>query len=1071
MSAFVSAASWQEDISSLLPAVSLLTQLGYIYLNPDEALELRNNKRNRVVLEEVLREQLRRINNFEVKGQSYDFSDKNIDNAVTALSQHPYNAIHTTSLALYELITLGKAYEETVDGTKRSHQLKYIDFANPSNNVFHVSDEFTVDRRGVSSTRRPDIVLFCNGIPLVVIECKRPDLKGKDPMDQAISQLLKYHDEDNIPQLFCLAQLLIAVSESQAKYATTATSASFWSVWQEEDVEQQERELSKLINTPLSNEVKNSILAPRKDWQKAEMNKQWNRDSRLVTEQDKTLYSLTRPERLLDLIKTFIVFDAKIKKIARYQQYFAVKATVDWVQNTNVTGEKRNGGVIWHTTGSGKSLTMFMMAKALAKDAGILSPKVILVTDRVDLDVQIRDTFKGCFHGDADPVMQAKSGRHLAELVASGKGEIITTIIDKFEMAAKEKISDDSKDIFILVDESHRSQYGTANALMRNVFPNACYLGFTGTPLLKKDKSTADKFGGFIHKYTMRQAVRDGAVRPLFYEGRDSEFRNTEKVDRWFEEITEDLNDKEKADLKRKFKSAEPIYNATERMAEIALDISKHFKFFRGDSSLKGQFAVSSKANAIAYRKLLRDFEISAEVIVSPPDEREGSTEVNQIDSDTVQDFWKKMMATHGSPKKYQDSLIEQFKGEGEPHMLIVVDKLLTGFDAPRNTVLYIDKRLKEHSILQAIARVNRVFEGKEYGLVVDYRGIFGEMNEALDMYDALEAEGFEREDVEDTLTSTQEEIDKLAERHTHVWDVFKTVEDTSDRTAMQLHLRPEDVREDYYDTLKSFTKTLQLALANANWHRTTSEKDKKRYNNDLKIFLNLRSSVRKIYGEAVDYSDYDARIRAMVAKYIGADEVQQIIKRTSVFAVDEFAKEIDEFEGDAAKAEAMAARMKKAITERMDEDPAFYKKLSEMIQSAIDAHMQKRIDDAELLKQQTEVLELMQTKGVNLVPEKVRDSDEARAYYGLFKEGLTDTFDTQEDLTDHYADLAAKVKEIIGQHKVRDWSRKDDIKKRMQMDIDDLFYDFQKSTGLKVDFKKIDNIMNQLFITAGRYD
>ena len=448
---------------------------------------------------------------------------------------------------------------------------------------------------------------------------------------------------------------------------------------------------------------------------------------------------------------------------------------------------------------------MVLLAKALVREKTILNPKIILVNDRVDLDIQLKDTFNDC---GTQPI-QARNGKHLLELLNLPKAEIITTVIDKFDTVAREKGINPSPNIFVLVDESHRSQYGQIHAKMRNVFPHACYIGFTGTPLLKKDKSTAQKFGGFIHSYTMPKAVSDKAVVPIVYEGRESEFQNTEAVDKWFERITADLNPEQKADLKRKFKSAEPLYEADARMAEVAYDISEHFaKHFKG-TGLKGQFATSSKRAAITYQRLINDWgKVRAAVIISPPDTREDNDSVNEADLSEVQRFWKDMMAIYGTPKQYQDKLIEKFKGgdgEDAPDLVIVVDKLLTGFDAPRNAVLYIDKRLKEHNILQAIARVNRVFEDKAYGLVIDYRGIFGEMNQALEIYAALEREGFDREDIEGALVDMRVEIAKLPTLHAAMWDVFKGVTNRQDHESLQQWLQPQDRRDEFYQCLREF--------------------------------------------------------------------------------------------------------------------------------------------------------------------------------------------------------------------------------------------------------------------------
>ncbi len=466
-----------EDLSSLLPALQLFQQMGYVYLPPLEALRLRGGMKSNAVLEEVLTAQLHKLNKITFKGQEYPFTDANIAKAVQEIAHQPFDSLMTNNEAIYDLLTLGKSLEQTIDGYTRSYSLHYIDWKNPENNVFHVTDEYEVERRHSKQTRRPDIVVFVNGIPLVVIECKRPDLK--DAMKEAISQHLRNQKSDEIPELFTFSQLLLALSQNQAMYATTDTPLKFWAVWKEEEPF---TELESLINIPLSADQKALMLSERDAYQRAAMEKIWQSGSRLLSPQDDALYSLLRKDRLLELVYQYIVYDNRIKKICRYQQYFAIRATLARV--TKQRGDsRRQGGVIWHTTGSGKSLTMVMLAKALALDPAIENPKIVLVTDRVDLDDQIYGTFRAC----GKHVVQATSGEHLIEMIAGNKANIITTIIDKFETATtKRKIKDESANIFVLVDESHRSQYGVSHAKMHNVFPNACYIGFTGTPLLKQ---------------------------------------------------------------------------------------------------------------------------------------------------------------------------------------------------------------------------------------------------------------------------------------------------------------------------------------------------------------------------------------------------------------------------------------------------------------------------------------------------------------------------------------------------------------------------------------------------------
>jgi len=1061
----MAAHDYLEDLSSLLPSVSLLDKLGYRYLTPSENLALRSGRTSKLILESVLKEQLQKFNSITFKGNQYAFSEGNIQKAVQSLADIPFDSLMNTSEQVYDLLTLGKSMEQTIDGYTKSFSLHYIDWKHPENNVYHVCDEFVLERRNSKQTRRPDIVLFVNGIPLVVIECKRPDLKNA--AEEGISQHLRNQRSDEIPELFTYAQLLLSVSQNKALYGTTGTPAKFWASWKEEDKEGQEKCLHELVNQPAGADFKARLFAERDERQRAYMETLWQSGERLPSPQDKALHSLLRPERLLELIYQYIVFDNKEKKICRYQQYFAVGATLARVSQRKGDSQ-RPGGVIWHTTGSGKSLTMVMLAKALVLSPDIHNPKIVLVTDRVDLDDQIYKTFHAC----GKPVVQAKTGEHLIELIAHNKASIITTIIDKFESASrKRKISDASSNIFVLVDESHRSQYGVSHAKMQNVFPNACYIGFTGTPLLKKEKTTAAKFGGFIHKYTMNQAVADGAVTPLLYEGRMSELHGDQaQIDLWFERITKDLTLEQQADLKKKFRREEELSKSDQRLAEIAYDIGQHFKTnFRGTGK-KGQFAVSSKVMALRYKKYFDEFgDVSVEVVISPPDTREGNTSVDEDTLGDVQVFWKAMMAKYGSDEKYQTSIINAFKHSDDPEILIVVDKLLTGFDAPRNSVLYLDKRLKEHNILQAIARVNRLFEGKDYGLIIDYRGIFGELNEAIDTYAALENEGFDPEDVEGTLTDITEEIKLLPQRHTNVWESFKEVGNQKDLEAMQRHLEQEDRRQRFYETLALFAKTLQLALANAKFQDETPEKKIARYKDDLKYFLNLRQAVKQRYGEAIDYSSYEQQIRNMVNKYIGADAVKQLIEPVNVFAIDTFEKEIDSIEGDAAKADAIASRVKKTITEKMEEDPALYKRLSELIDEAIAEHRAKRLSDMEYLKRIRETLDELRGKTGSDLPDILAQRDEAKAYYGVIQEPLAaysvEGY-TQEDFA---AEIAVKLDDIIDGRKIRDWTRNQDVKNGMMNEVEDYLYSLKGRYELAMDLELIERITYQVLAIAER--
>ena len=353
------------------------------------------------------------------------------------------------------------------------------------------------------------------------------------------------------------------------------------------------------------------------------------------------------------------------------------------------------------------------------------------------------------------------------------------------------------------------------------------------------------------------------------------------------------------------------------------------------------------------YKKLINGWgKVRADVIISPPDTREDNDSVDESNLSDIQSFWKDMTARYGN--QYQENIIKQFKTDDpdSPDILIVVDKLLTGFDVPRNAILYIDKRLKEHNILQAIARVNRIFNGKDYGLVIDYRGIFGEMNDALEIYAALEREGFDRGDIVGALLNVQAEIAKLPTHHANLWDVFKGVTNLQDPESLQQWLQPQDRRDDFYESLRNFAKTLKLALSNAQFQSTTPETTQQRYGKDLKYFLNLRDAVKIRYAETINYAHYADQIRSMVVREIGASEFTTIIEPINIFDVERSDAEIDQFAGAAAKADAIAARIKRVATEKMEEDPILYLRLSQLIQTAIEAHRAKRLSDQDYLKE-----------------------------------------------------------------------------------------------------------------------
>ncbi len=1068
--------SFQEALISQIPALRTLQQLGYHYLTPEEVAVARQGKMGRVLLEDVLTQQLRRLNKISFKGREVSFSEENIAKAVEALRDVPFEGVVRTSEKIYDLLTLGKSLDQTFDGETKGFTLRFIDWQNPRNNIFHVTAEFEVERTGSHETRRPDIACFVNGIPFVTMECKRPEDKGA--LEQAMRQNIRNWQEGEIPHLFIYSQLVLALNKNEGSYATTGTPLKFWSKWREmNDVTAQVR---AVVNSPLRPEEHAKLFKGMFAFAQNEIEEQ-AMHGREPTGQDYLLWSLCRPERLIELARQFIIYDegGAVKKIARYQQYFAIKSTLERVRQRDAQG-KRKGGVIWQTQGSGKSLAMVLLGKALAMEESIPNPRILLVTDRIDLDEQIWKTFHQC---GKDP-QQAKTGKHLQELIADERVPVITTVLDKFRAAANasDTFKNENEDIFVLVDESHRSQYGEANIKMQKALPRACYIGFTGTPLMKKEKNTATKFGGFIEPaYTIRDAVADEAVVPLLYEGRHIlQDVNQKAVDTMFEAMCEGLNNDQKADLKRKFTQRDELNKLESRLYLIAWDVSQHFSQQWKGTGFKGQLTASGKKEALILKRFLDQFgKVSCEVVISGPGEIENTEEHQTAERDeSVEIFWKTMMSKYGTEKEYNRQIINAFKKGDEPEIIIVVDKLLTGFDAPRNVVLYIARNLREHTLLQAIARVNRLYPGKDFGYIIDYYGVVNQLHEALELYSSLE-EKFDKEDLEGTLTDVAEELKKLPSLHDSLWDVFKEVKNKKDEEAFELALESKDKRDEFYTRLSSFCRVLKMALSSIHWVNATPAEQATRYKHDAGFFQKLRASVKIRYAEEIDYRDYEKQIQKMLNTYVQADEVIQVVEPVNIFEREAFEKEVEKMQSDRAKADTIANRTKKTITEKMEEDPFFYRKLSALLKQAIDDYKAQRISEAQYLSKVTEVMEQARGGHTKEAPDALKERDLSRALFGALKEQLagvpaTREAENREDSPEYggspsqaappaeqiLAELACQMEDIIRKHAVVRWRENVDAQNRMRNDLDDFLFGLQKQKGVTLSFVQMDAII-----------
>jgi type I restriction enzyme R subunit len=1066
--------SFKEDHISQVPALQMLQKLGYTYLSPTEAENLRAGKTSNVLLEDILRKQLKSINSDKriSSTRTTYISDANIENGIRALKELPMNEGYiAASETLYNLITLGKTFEQSFDGDKKSITVQYIDWENRENNVYHVTEEYSVVRSTSQEHYRPDIVFFINGIPVCVIECKRPDMKN--PLEQAISQHLRNQQEDGIRSLYVYSQLTLSLSTQDGAYATNGTPEKFWAKWTEkfendEEGKQYKVELQELKNQPLTNEQKDKLFSDRFRYVRQYFD-DLETETIEPTLQDEYLYGLCRPERLMDLIFNFVLYDNGEKKIARYQQFFAIKKAMH--RMLQIEGGRRKGGVIWHTQGSGKSLTMVMLAQAIAMEKSIRNPKIVLVTDRTDLDSQITGTFRKC----ARFVENATTGQRLVELLQSKSDAVVTTIINKF-VAAMKKIKEplDSHDIFVLVDEGHRTQHGTFNIEMQKTLPNACFIAMTGTPLFKKDKSTAVKFGGIIDAYTVDQAVKDKAVVPLLYEGRLArQLVNEGPLDTFFGMVSEPLTEYQKADFKKKFSRADQLNSAEQKIYAIAWNISLHYRDNWQGTPFKAQLVCDKKVNAIRYKEFLDEIGlVSSEVLISSIDEREGEDSAYEKSNETENRFWKKLMDEHGNAKKYENNIINRFKKGETPEIIIVVDKLLTGFDEPKNTVLYLTRNLQGHKLLQAIARVNRIYPDKEFGYIIDYYGVIENLDDALELYSTFEE--FDDDDLVGTLTNINEEIKKLPQKHSELWDIFKTIANKRDAEAYQILLKDEAVRTIFYDKLAAFAKGLKLAFSSMEFYKQVDEKLIERYKTDLTMFLKLRLAVVERYSDTIDYKQYEGQIQKLIDTHVTTEKVEVITELVNIFDKEKFQQEVENTTGKAAKADKIASRTAKHITEKMDEDPAFYKKFSQMLRETIFEYETHRINEVVYLMRVMEIMNNVLAHTDSDIPEVLQDKDVAKAFYGLSVEALSDKIKDAAILKEVSTQTALKLDELVQEAvldnsiPIVDWQVKSNITGKLLIEIGDYLIDeVRDKYGVELSFGEMDEIAKKCIDVA----
>ena len=1032
-------------------ALKVIEKLGYTIVPRSEA-EAKRGSRRAVLFEDELQTFLSK-RTYPYDNETRYFSGGSIAAAVRALNVQATAGLYAANKEIYDMLCAGKSLEETLpDGTRQSFDISFIDFENPENNIFQVTDEFEVERPN-GKFARPDIVVLVNGIPLVIIECKK---SGVDVME-GVTQNIRNWGNDYIPHLFQYSQMVMAVNPDKVLYGTCGTPAKYFVSWHEDD----------------------------KEWLN-EWCKKCSPDGS-VKEQDRALISLLHPTRLLDIIRNFIIYDNNVKKICRYKQYFAVKKCMSRILLQD--GQNTRNGVVWHTQGSGKTITMIMLTKmilreSLKSDSIIKKPRFVMVTDRVNLDKQIRDNF---IHTQMSP-HRAKTGTGLIELLQDEGNTVITSLVNKFEAAIKQEYCNDSENLFLFIDEGHRTQYGKLNIYMNKVLPNAVKIAFTGTPLIKKpqkndkrnidsEKNTYVKFGPLIDKYTLQDAIDDKVTVPIVYEGRVvPQHVTSEQINNHLKHITVGLSDDARKDLETKYSRFVALAQTEPRLNMIAFDLHEHFLNYVKPKGFKAMLTCSSRAAAVElYYKLRGLGGITPAVVITPNTAKEGDDEQNTPQTlKTISDFFRKEVDPlyKNNYEAYEESVTGEFTDpEGDIDLLIVKDKLLTGFDAPVAAVLYVDKKLQDHTLLQAIARVNRVFDNKDFGLIVDYIGIFKKLNSALDLYsdDQSGMNTFDKADIQNAISAVLEEKNKLETAHNNLWKIFEGIsKNETNANVWQEKLREYNTRKDFYEKLSAFAKLVDFMFSSYELFEAVGDKKAEEYRKDYLFFKKLKDSVSLRFNDSVDFSKYEDGIRQLLNTYVNAEDAKIVIEPLDILNKDKMEEQLARLGSNEAKAEAIQTRQVEVLESYRYEDPIRYMTFMERINKTIQDYMAER-DSEKYLSSMERMAEDYRTGRSSVkYPEIIMDDGDAKSFYGAVCSGIKKaTGESNNGGIESLGKLALDIKTVVSSNAKRDWRDNVIVHRNMKKELDDLLFDYLEDNELDWSLDTIDIIIDEILMVA----
>jgi type I restriction enzyme R subunit len=954
-----------EYVESERPALETLQELGWEVVDQQQSTwqdprELLSS----AVLEPRLRDAVKRLNPW--------IDENNLNKAVREIQQVAGTNTMAENEQIHQKLVSRTSVQQDLGNGLQHQTVRYIDYENPANNDFFALNQFRVE--GPVETIKPDIVLFVNGIPLGVVECKSPLIP--EPRSEALDQLARYQNNregeaEGAEELFRYTQFTVATWYEGAVMGTYRTPKDEYKPWRDP--------------YPLEDD---------------ELIDRFDLDGYLP-DQHRILFALFEPDRLLDQLRHFTVFEEKqsgtVKMVARYQQYRAVQKALERIDKRGQ--REANGGVVWHTQGSGKSLTMLFLALKLRRLKS--DPTLVLVTDRQALDDQIHGTFQRC--GFPNP-KKAQSVEDLREHLRYDAGETITTLIHKFQTTDDEgddaefPVLSRNENVYVMADEAHRTQDKNLANNMRTALPNAFYIGFTGTPIEKDERNTRRTFGNYIDTYTIDQSLEDGATVEILYQGRLADIHlEGETLDRLFDRIFSDKTEQEKAEIQKRYARSQDLAEAQPRINQVALDIVEHFENEIA-RPFKGMVVTTSKEAAVRYKETLDELNgPESRVVIS-----EGHNDPEHI---------KQWTPTDAEKREYKDSFVDP---DGEVQLLVVCDMLLTGFDAPVAQVMYLDKPLKEHNLLQAIARVNRPFEDKNHGLIIDYYGVSDDLKEALTMFSA--------KDVERAMVPLEDKQPELEAAHSRVTSFFDDLDETE---ACVQSLEPEDRRIEFNNAFKRFSQLMDIVLPDPMANP---------YRDDLDQLSTIYGKAKERYrDESMNLDGAGAKVRKLIQDHIRSQGIE-VLNDEPVSIMDEveFDTRVEGLESDEARASEMQNAIRHEINVRFDEDPVHYGSLRERVEELIERYRDGRLDERETIAELRALMEEIRSRDKVARQKGLRDETQLSFFHAV-EDVLSDHDEDEKSLVELTTTLTETVEEYVT---LIEWKERTHLQNKMRKDV-----------------------------------